>query len=128
MRTLHALLASTCLLAPACFLSRDTINVPLVERKVAELVPGTSTAKDVTSALGAPHEVVQLGQRTAYRYDYTATKRAGFSIVVLTFLNADTRQDRVWLFFDAQDVLTHFGKTLEADDVEYAMPWMEVHD
>ena len=127
MRPIQALLAASLCFAPACFIARDTINEPLIQRQMAELVPGTSTAKDVTQKLGAPHEVVQLGARTAYRYDYTATKRAGFSIIVVSFLNQDTRQDRVWLFFDAKDVLTHVGTTLDAKDAAYAMPWMEIH-
>lgn len=126
MRTSHALLALPLLLAPACFISRDTINVPLVAKKLGEFTPGKTTATEVTAALGAPHEVVQLGQRTAYRYDYTTSKRAGFSIIIVSFLNQDTRQDRAWLFFDAHDVLTHVGSSLEADGAAYAMPWMDV--
>ncbi|MFO1011832.1 MAG: outer membrane protein assembly factor BamE [Planctomycetota bacterium] len=126
MRSTVALLALPLLLAPACFISRDTVNVPLVEKKLATLVPGTTTAKDVTAELGSPHEVVQLGKRTAYRYDYTTTKRAGFTLIVVTFLNQDTRQDRAWLFFDEHDVLTHVGKSLEADGAAYSMPWMDV--
>lgn len=126
MRPTHALLVLPLLLAPACFISRDTVNVPLVQKQIAELAPGKSTAKEVTALLGAPHEVVQIGKRTAYRYDYTTSKRAGFSIVVVSFLNSDTRQDRAWLFFDAEDVLTHVGTSLEADGSSYAMPWMDV--
>ncbi|MBK7875479.1 MAG: hypothetical protein IPJ77_06970 [Planctomycetes bacterium] len=125
MRTSHALLVLPLLLAPACFISRDTVNVPLVAQKVSALVPGKTTAMDATALLGSPHEVVQLGQRTAYRYDYTTTKRAGFSIIIVSFLNQDTRQDRAWLFFDAHDVLTHVGTSLEAEGAEYAMPWMD---
>lgn len=106
-----------------CFIARDSHNRPLREKVVAELVPGQTTAKDVTDRLGAPNEVVQLGQRTAYRYDFTNTKRAGFTVIVVTFLNEDTRSDRIWLFFDAKDVLTHAGATFEGEDTEYTMPW-----
>ncbi|MBI5365014.1 MAG: outer membrane protein assembly factor BamE [Planctomycetes bacterium] len=126
MRPTQALLALPLLLAPACFISRDTVNVPLVQKTITELTPGKTTAKEVTALLGAPHEVVQLGKRTAYRYDYTTTKRAGFSILIVSFLNQDTRQDRAWLFFDDADVLTHVGSSLEAEGAAYAMPWMDV--
>jgi outer membrane protein assembly factor BamE (lipoprotein component of BamABCDE complex) len=115
------------LCAPACFLSRDTINQPIVQQKLGTLVPGTSTASQVVETLGAPSEVVQLGKNTAYRYDFTTIKRAGFSIIIVTFLNQDTCQDRVWLFFDTAGVLTHMGATLDADKAEYVMPWMETH-
>lgn len=126
MRSTHALLALPLLLAPACFISRDTVNVPLIQERIAEFAPGKTTAGEVTAALGAPHEVVQLGKRTAYRYDYTTSKRAGFTLIVVTFINADTRQDRAWLFFDEADVLTHVGSSLEADGAEYAMPWQDL--
>jgi len=122
MRT-HLALVPLLFLAPACFISRDTFNEALVEQKIAALVPGTSKASDVTAALGAPAEVVQLGLSKAYRYDYTVTKRSGFSVIIVTFINTDVRQDRCWLFFDGDDVLTHLGTTLDAADAVYAMPW-----
>jgi hypothetical protein len=115
------------LLAPACFTSRTTVNAPIHGDVAASFVPGETTAKEVVEKLGAPAEVVQLGNRTAYRYDYTIEKRSGFTIIIVSFLNEDTRSDRVWLFFDAKDVLTHSGATLEARDARYAMPWQEIH-
>lgn len=113
------------LTCPACFMSRDTVNAPLVQEKIGALVPNHTTSKEVVASLGAPNEVVQLGVNSAYRYDFTTTKRAGFTIIVVTFLNQDTRQDRAWLFFDAAGVLTHVGATLQAADTEYVMPWVD---
>lgn len=107
----------------ACFISRSSLNTPLHAQKMEQLVPGQSTAREVTELLGAPNEVVQLGQRTAYRYDFTTKKTAGFTVIVLTLVNDDTRSDRIWLFFDAHDVLTHTGATFEGAEPEYAMPW-----
>jgi hypothetical protein len=107
----------------SCFMSKGSLNEPLREHAVEGLVPGTTTASEVTARLGAPNEVVQLGQRTAYRYDFTNKKTAGFTLIVVTFLNEDTRSDRIWFFFDAKDVLTHAGATFEGDETEYSMPW-----
>jgi outer membrane protein assembly factor BamE (lipoprotein component of BamABCDE complex) len=115
------------LLLPSCLLSRATGNEPLHPTKIDTLKPGSSTAADVANLLGAPTEVVQLGTRMAWRYDFTTAKVAGFSIIILTFLNSDTRADRAWLFFDANNVLLFASKTLEADDASYAMPWQSVH-
>lgn len=123
----HLALVPLLLVAPACFVARDTVNAPLVSQKLGALVPNQTTSKEVVAALGAPNEVVQLGANSAYRYDFTTTKRAGLTLIVATFLNQDTRQDRAWLFFGSDGVLTHVGATLHADDAEYAMPWMEVH-
>jgi len=114
-------------LAPACFLSRTTVDEPLRKEQLARFVPGETTAKDVVEALGAPNEVVQLGTRSAYRYDFTVEKTAGFTLIIITFLNDDTRADRAWLFFDKDDVLTHAGSTLQASGTEYAMPWQTIH-
>jgi hypothetical protein len=124
---LHLGLLLLALLAPACFISRTTVNEPIWRADVDQFVPGRTTAKEVVARLGAPNEVVQLGSRTAYRYDFTVLKRAGFSLILVSFLNEDTRADRVWLFFDAKDVLTHAGATLQAADARYAMPWAHIH-
>ena len=111
----------------SCFMSRSVTNVPLQRAKLEQLHPGTSTAKEVVEVLGAPSEVIQLGSRSAYRYDFTNLKRAGFTVILFTCMNEDTRADRAWLFFDSKDVLTHMGSTLEGNDARYAMPWEEIH-
>ena len=132
MTKLHALsrfiLAPLLAIGPGCFVSRSMINEPLKRPEIDKLVPGQSTAKEAVEILGAPNEVVQLGSRTAYRYDYSIQKRAGFTVILVTVLNEDTRTDRVWLFFDKDDLLTHAGSTLQSPDVRYAMPWTDVHE
>lgn len=112
----------------SCFLSRNTQNAPLQSKRMDVLKPGTSTAAEVATTLGAPNEVVQLGKRMAWRYDFTAAKTTGFSIIILTLVNEDARSDRAWLFFDENSVLQYSGRTLEADGVEYAMPWQDLED
>ncbi|HEV8111192.1 MAG TPA: hypothetical protein VGR31_00300 [Planctomycetota bacterium] len=124
--SLLALVVASALLAPSCFISRTTMNEPIRREEVDRLVPGQTSAGEVVAQLGAPAEVVQLGTRTAYRYDFIVTKRAGFSIIILSFLNEDTRSDRVWLFFDSSDVLTHAGSTLQAANAHYEMPWQDL--
>jgi len=111
----------------SCFISRTTTNVPLQRSRLDELQPGKSTAKQVVELLGAPNEVVQLGSRSAYRYDFAIMKRAGFSIIIVTFINEDARTDRAWLFFDKDELLTHVGSTLEGNQAQYAMPWQDIH-
>jgi hypothetical protein len=115
------------LLMPSCFLSRRINNEPLQSARLDQLKTGVSTATDVANVLGAPTEVVQLGNRMAWRYDFSNAKVEGFSIIILTFVNEDTRADRAWLFFDTNNVLQYASRTLEADHAEYAMPWMDVH-
>ena len=121
-----ALALSLAFLLPGCLLARTSLNEPLDPARVASLQAGMSSA-DVVRVLGAPTEVVQLGRKSAYRYDYSKQKRAGLFLLIVGFFNEDTREDRVWAFFDDEGVLTHFGATLEADQVRYAMPWTELH-
>lgn len=123
MRTTLLACALALSVLPGCFLSRQTTNDPL-SAPLATLQPGTTTAAEVVERLGAPNDVVQLGRRSAYRYDFTNRKVAGFSLIVVSFINADQRQDRAWLFFDEADVLTHAGSTLTAENAQYAMPWV----
>lgn len=113
------------LLASGCFVTRATRNEPLSQAAIEGLRPGMS-AREVVERLGAPTEVVQLGLRSAYRYDFTQQKRAGLTLILVTFLNDDERQDRVWLFFDEEGALTHVGATLQAAGSQYAMPWSDL--
>jgi hypothetical protein len=124
----RCILALVLVLSPSCFISRSMVNEPLRRAEIDRLVPGTTTAVEVTAILGAPNEVIQLGSRTAYRYDFSEQKRAGFTVIVFTVLNEDMRTDRVWLFFDKDDLLTHMGSTLQAANSRYAAPWVDVHE
>jgi outer membrane protein assembly factor BamE (lipoprotein component of BamABCDE complex) len=124
----NALLAALLLCAPACAIARTTENKPLDAAALESLRPGTSTASEVVAVLGAPMDGVQRGRRSAYRYQFTSAKRAVLFLVVLGLYNQDTRSDRVWVFFDEDQVLTHVGVTLHGDEPEYAMPWWDIHD
>ena len=46
----------------------------------------------------------------------------------MTLVNQDTRADRAWLFFDEAGVLQYAGRTLQAENAEYAMPWQDIHE
>jgi hypothetical protein len=116
------------LLAAGCALARQDTNEPLDPEVVRSLVPGTTTAREVVERLGAPTEVVQLGRRTAYRYDATTTKSALLFLVVVNFGNQDTRSDRLWVFFDENDVLSHCGASFGTHRTQYALPWEDVHE
>jgi len=126
MRITILLLACSSLL-PGCLVSRSTVNEPISAQSVARLVPGQTTAAETAALLGAPTDVVQLGRRTAWRYDYTIEKRAGLALIVVGLLGTDAHSDRVWVFFDEDDVLTHVGATLASKDAEYALPWSALH-
>ena len=128
MRRPLLVLAAAALLLPGCFMGRSTTNAPLAPEALAHLLPGRSTTADVVQVLGAPAEVVQLGRRSAYRFDYTLAKRTGLWLVVVGFYNNDQHSDRVWAFFDEHDVLTHVASSFQTHLTRYRMPWKEDED
>ncbi len=127
-KTLSGLLAILTLTSlSGCLLDRTLVNEPLSPESIQQLSPGKTTAKEVVDLLGAPNDVVQLGKRTAYRYDSSVAKQAGLTLLVITFFNEDTRTDRLWVFFDEGEVLSHYGSTLSSHRPQYALPWEDVH-
>lgn len=117
-----------CQLLCACGFFRNSVNEPLDPTLLAQLHPGETTALEVTQLLGGPSEVVELGDRSAYRYDHTLTKGTAMILLIVNIATLDTRSDRLWLFFDANQVLTHFGATFAGHRPEYAFPWSDLHD
>lgn len=113
------------LLFASCFIQRDRVNTRIDPAAYQTLKPGESTADDVLAALGAPMDVVQIGRRSAWRYDFTETKDTAFFAVVVLLSHSDTVQDRVWVFFDESGLLTHAGATMEGGDAEYKLPWSD---
>lgn len=111
-----------------CAFLRANQNEPLDPAAVRQLQAGVTTARQAVELLGGPMQVVQLGNRSAYRYDHSVTKGTALVLLLFNIGHADTRTDRLWLFFDEQDVLTHFGSSLEAHRVQYAMPWEDIHE
>jgi hypothetical protein len=111
-----------------CAFGRQDVNEPILAADLRAFAPGKTSAAEVVAKLGAPTEVVQLGRRSAYRYDATRTKSTILFLGIVNFANQDARQDRVWLFFDDKDVLLHFGATLSTHRTQYALPWEDVHE
>ena len=128
MNVISALLLVTLLSTSGCVLARQDLNEPIDATAVQQLVPGKTTAREVVELLGGPNEVVQLGRRTAYQYHSSSTKNAALLLLLVNFGNQDQRQDRLWVFFDEADKLTHYGATYGTHRTQYAMPWEDVHE
>ncbi len=109
-------------LSSGCFLSRSKANPAIDPIAVASIVPGRSTADDVTRLLGAPNEVVQLGRKSAWRYEHTIQKEATAFLLLLGLQGSDTQADRVWVFFDEASNVTHLGSLLQAGEAKYDIP------
>ena len=120
MRRILPLLLGPCLLAtPACYMGQATVDEPLDATAIAQLQPGQSTADDVTRLLGAPNQVVEIGNGSAWLYQAQRGKQMGMWLLIFGAFGQDTRSDRCWVFFDEGGHLTHVGATLSADEAEY---------
>ena len=96
---------------------------PFDTSQLDKLIPGKTTAAEVTEMLGAPGSIVKLSNGNAYIYRYSLTKGTGLWLVILTFGNYDTHKDQIVIFLDKNDVMTHYGVTLDAHKAAYGLPF-----
>lgn len=115
-------------LLPGCFLSRSHLNQPIAPETVERIVPSTTTAGEVAELLGAPLEVVQLGYKSAWRYEFTVEKQAALFLFLVGLRGVDNQADRVWVFFDEEGVVSHVGSTFAADEAGFDLPWSPFED
>ena len=104
-------------------LGKNTEFQPLDPTLIEPLVPGQSRAADVSKILGAPSQVVELSNGNAYVYRRSVTKGTGVWLVLVSFVNGEEQHDRVVFFFDKNDLLTHYGVSLDAGKASYGFPF-----
>lgn len=137
------------LLCTGCILGRTRDEVPIDPERVARIVPGKTTKREVVELLGAPtyvndriglklvgkptgldgdnvgplvDELVRSPLDHSYTYEYSDTKSASLYLLVISFTNQETRRDRVVVFFDDRGVVSHIGASFNARDVEFRLP------
>ena len=104
-------------------LAKNKDYYPFDTSGLDKLIPGKSTAAEVTEMLGAPSKVVKLSNGNAYLYRRTLSKGTGLWLVLLSFGNYDEHYDQIVIFFDENDVMTHYGVTLDAHKAAYGLPF-----
>ena len=92
-------------------------------RWLDQFTPGRTKAAEVLEAFGAPSSMVKLSNGNAYIYERSVSKGTGIWLVLLSFGNYDTQYDRVVFFFDNEDILTHYGLSMNAEDSSYGFPF-----
>ena len=107
------------LLSSSCVMSEMTIGQPLESSAISQLQPNHSSAQDVADLMGAPNQVVELGNKSAWLYEAQKERRAGLFILVFGTYGQDKQFDRCWVFFDENGLLTHIASSLESDRAEY---------
>ncbi|MDP7062327.1 MAG: outer membrane protein assembly factor BamE [Planctomycetota bacterium] len=118
---LRFLLPLLLLLCNSCYLGEIAQDQPLDPEAISQLQPGTNTASDVVRLLGAPNQVVELGDGSAWLYQATNAKSMGLWLLVVGSYGNDAQADRCWVFFDSNGILTHYGATLNANTSEYSI-------
>ncbi len=107
------------LLCGSCYMGEMTIGQPIEASAVSQLQPNHSSAQDVADLLGAPTQVVELGNKSAWLYEAQKARQAGILIFVFGTFGQDNQYDRCWVFFDENGLLTHVALSLKANATEY---------
>ena len=107
------------LLCGSCVMSEMTIGQPLELSAISQLQPNHSSAQDVADLMGAPNQIVELGNKSAWLYEAQKERRAGLFILVFGTYGQDKQFDRCWVFFDENGLLTHIASSLESSTAEY---------
>lgn len=100
-------------------MGQATVDEDLDPQAIAQLEAGKSTSTDVLQLMGAPSQVIELGNKSAWLYESQNTKQMGLWLIVFGSFGQDTQFDRCWVFFDDHGTLTHLGDNLNATSAEY---------
>ena len=112
----------TTLLSGCLVIGKNKEFQPFESTELDQLVPGETTATEVTEIFGAPSRVVELANGNAYVYRRTVTKATVCWLILISFGNADKQHDQLVFFFDFEDTLTHYGLSLDADKAKHGLP------
>jgi len=126
MRTGKRLIAVTvavALLSGCAIFGRSKDFKAFDQQQLAQVTPGKTTAQELTKLFGAPNAVVKLSNGNAYMYNRNVSKSLGLWLVLVTFIDMDTQHDRLVFFLNNNDVVTNYGRSLEAADAAYGLPF-----
>ena len=94
---------------------------PFEEKTLVQVKPGQTTATEITKWFGPPAQVIKLVNGNAYVYSRSLSKATGIWLILVSFINYDTHYDRVVFFLNANDVVTHYGSSFDANEAAHGM-------
>ncbi len=109
--------------AGCAVIGRDKDYRSFSAQSTNQIVPGKTTAAEAIHLFGAPTQVVKLSNGNAYIYTRSVSKAFGLWLIAVTFANYDRQYDQIVLFFDNNNVLTHYGSSMHSDEASYGMPF-----
>jgi len=96
---------------------------PFDAELLTSIQPGETTAKEITDFFGAPTNIVEMSNGNAFIYQRSISKGTFIWLILLSFGNYDNQTDQIVFFFDNDDLLTHYGASLNADKASYGLPF-----
>lgn len=111
-------------IASGCFVLGANKNYhPFDSEALGEIQAGQTTAQEICRIFGAPTEVVEMSNGNAYIYYRSLSKATIVWLVLISFGNYDQQTDQIVFFFDNNDLLRHYGVSLNADKSSYGLPF-----
>jgi hypothetical protein len=99
-----------------CAFTRGDLGVPFKETDISAIRQGQSTVPYVVALLGAPDEIIRLGNdRQAFHYYHYAMKHA----TLLVFSRVNIASDQIYVFFDARGVVDRVVSGNRTDGLEF---------
>ena len=112
------------LICTGCFVFGANKDYHPFDPAVLESIqPGQTTATDISGLFGAPTKIVEMSNGNAYIYHRSVAKATFIWLVLVSFGNYDTQTDQIVFFFDGNDLLTHYGASMNADKAGYGLPF-----
>ena len=87
------------------------------------LVLNQTTAAEVCQNFGAANQVVKMSNGNAYIYRRAVARATAVWLLFVSLMNYDKQYDQIVFFFDNNDILTHYGASLNAEDASYGFPF-----
>ncbi len=105
------------------FLGKNKDYQPFDADELENLVCGETTMVKVCELFGAPNQVVKMLNGNACIYRRSVSKGTVVWLLLVSFGNAETQHDRLVFFFNKNNILTHYGVSLKADQASYGLPF-----
>jgi hypothetical protein len=64
-----------------------------------------------------------MSNGNAYIYERSVAKGTALWLLIVSLGNYETQCDKVVFFFDNNDILTHYGVSLDAEKASYGLPF-----
>ena len=101
--------------ASGCAVSRGDLGVSFNGADISAIRTGVATQPEVVRLLGAPDNVIQIGDREVFHYYHYTLKHATF----LVFSRVNVAADELYVFFDRRGMVDQVLFSPRTDKLEF---------